>query len=140
MENSLYPGDQGGRARDGRAVAVPYGLLYDLTIAVIAAAWMFRAGREFGFLPLEKQALALVYVLPLFALQAGMAFRFPFAPLVGAILFLLCGLRAWHEYETRQVASSAVMTAVSCCHDAAQNRSSNFNFLLQIGTPATMGS
>jgi hypothetical protein len=63
---------------------------------------MVRAGRDSGFLPLEKAGLAAVYVLPLFALQAGMAFHFPFAPLAGAIIVLLCVSRAWHDHAKRR--------------------------------------
>jgi hypothetical protein len=63
---------------------------------------VIRAGRESGFLSWEKPLLATVYLMPLFAFQAGLASHLPFAPLGGVILVLLCGSRAWQEYKARQ--------------------------------------
>jgi hypothetical protein len=83
-------------------IAVPYALLYDLTIAAIAGAWLIRAGRDSGFLRWEKPLLATVYLMPLFAFQAGLVSHLPFAPLAGIILVLLCGSRAWREYKGRR--------------------------------------
>jgi hypothetical protein len=86
----------------GTLIAVPYALLYDFTIAAIAGSWLFRAGRDSGFLSWEKPLLAAVYLMPLFAFQAGLASHLPFAPLGGVILVVLCGSRAWQEYKGRQ--------------------------------------
>ena len=61
----------------GTLIAVPYALLYDLTIAAIAGAWLIRAGRDSGFLRWEKPLLATVYLMPLFAFQAGLASHLP---------------------------------------------------------------
>ena len=104
---------RGAALAAGAVMATPYGLLYDLTIAAIAGAWMVRAGRESGFLPLEKEALAIVYVLPLFALQAGMAFHFPFAPFAGAILVAACARRAWRERRRGRVLSGPSLSGVT---------------------------
>jgi hypothetical protein len=83
-------------------IAVPYALLYDLMIAAIAGTWLIRAGRASGFLRREKPLLATVYLMPLFAFQAGLGSHLPLAPLVGVILVLLCGLRAWQAYKGRR--------------------------------------
>lgn len=76
--------------------------LYDLIIAAIAGAWLIRAGRNSGFLRWEKPLLATVYLMPLFAFQAGLVSHLPFAPLAGVILVVLCALRAWQEYNGRR--------------------------------------
>jgi hypothetical protein len=81
----------------GVVVAVPYALLYDFMIASIAGCWLIRAGCEGGFLPREKLALAVVYIMPLFAFQAGIALHIPFGPFAGALLLALCASHAWHE-------------------------------------------
>ena len=86
----------------GTLIAVPYALLYDLTIAAIAGAWLIRAGRDSGFLRWEKPLLATAYLMPLFAFQAGLVSHLPFAPLASVILVVLCGLRAWQEHKGRR--------------------------------------
>ena len=86
----------------GTLIAVPYALLYDLMIAAIAGAWLIRAGHDSGFMRWEKPWLAAAYIMPLFALQAGLVSHLPFAPLAGIILVVLCGLRAWQEHTGRR--------------------------------------
>jgi hypothetical protein len=78
-------------------VAVPYALLYDLMLAAIAGAWLIRAGNESGFRTWEPPALAAIYILPLFAFQAGLLLHLPFAPLAGCGLVLVAAARAWQE-------------------------------------------
>jgi hypothetical protein len=85
----------------GAVVAVPYALLYDLMISAIAGCWLIRAGCEGGFLPREKLALMVVYILPLFAFQTGMALHLPLGPCASALLLLLCASRAWQEHQGR---------------------------------------
>jgi hypothetical protein len=90
LEHKCYPRQQRGCAHSGNLIAVPY------------AARLIRAGRASGFLRWEKHLLATVYLMPLFAFQAGLASHLPLAPLVGVILVLLCGLRALQEYKGRR--------------------------------------
>jgi hypothetical protein len=78
-------------------VAVPYGLLYDLMLAAIAGAWLIRSGCDRGFLSWEPPALMALYLLPLFAFQAGIYLRLPLAPLVGVGLLAVTVMRAWKE-------------------------------------------
>jgi alpha-1,2-mannosyltransferase len=80
-------------------VAVPYSLVYDFMISSIAGCWLIRAGCEGGFLPWEKRVLVIVYIIPLFAFQGGMAMRIPFGPFAGALLLLLCVPHAWHAHK-----------------------------------------
>jgi hypothetical protein len=90
-------------------IAVPYALLYDLIIAAVAGSWIIRAGRDSGFLRWEKAGLTAIYLLPLFAFQAGMILRLPLVPVAGALLVLLCASRAWQEHGgSRAHAISAV--------------------------------
>jgi hypothetical protein len=82
----------------GTLIALPYALLYDLIIAAVAGSWIIRAGRDSGFLRWEKAALTAIYLLPLFAFQAGMILRLPLVPVAGVLLVLLCASRAWQEH------------------------------------------
>jgi hypothetical protein len=87
-------------------VAVPYGLLYDLMFAAVGGAWLIRMGRTYGFGTWEIPALAAVYVLPLFAFQAGLMLHLPLAPLVGCGLLAVAGARAWRERGMSVVAAT----------------------------------
>jgi alpha-1,2-mannosyltransferase len=78
-------------------VAVPYGLLYDLMLAAVAGAWLIRAGCAVGFLNWELPALVVLYLLPLFAFQAGLFLQLPLAPLVGIGLLAVTAALAWEE-------------------------------------------
>lgn len=78
----------------GTLVAVPYALLYDLTLAAIAGAWLIRSKASGSW---DLPALAMIYLLPLVAFQAGLFFRLPLAPIVGCGLMALTVMRAWQE-------------------------------------------
>jgi hypothetical protein len=64
----------------GTLIAVPYALTYDSMIAAIAGAWLVRAGRDSGFLRWESPLLVTIYLMPLFAFQAGLVLHVPLAP------------------------------------------------------------
>jgi alpha-1,2-mannosyltransferase len=81
----------------GTVVAVPYALLYDLMLAAIGGAWLIRAASAGGFSTWEVPALAAIFILPLFAFQAGLVLHLPLAPLTGAGLLLVTAIRAWQE-------------------------------------------
>jgi hypothetical protein len=81
----------------GTLFAAPHALLYDLMLAAIAMAWLVRVGCATRIEPWEKLTLAVIYVLPLFAFQAGLLLHLPFAPLAGFALVLVCATRAWRE-------------------------------------------
>ena len=70
-------------------IAVPVVLLYDFMLAAVAAAFLIRAARRTGFLPWEKTALALVFVLPLLTLGIGQGWHVPVGPLASLLLLAM---------------------------------------------------
>lgn len=74
-------------------LATPFALDYDLTLLAIPLALMLAAGREHGFLPWEKMALLLGFVLPLASRPLAMGLGVPVAPLVVLALLSLCVAR-----------------------------------------------
>jgi len=86
----------------GTLVAVPYALLYDLMLAAIGGAWLIRAARVSSVTTWEVPALAVIFILPLFAFQASLFFHLPLAPLAGAGLVLVTAIRAWLERRRSQ--------------------------------------
>lgn len=75
-------------------LATPFALDYDLTLLAIPLAVMLRTGRDQGFLPFEKLALLIGFVLPLAARPLALGLGLPVAPLVVATLLWLCLARA----------------------------------------------
>jgi hypothetical protein len=78
-------------------IAVPVALVYDFLLAGIAMAWLVRAGRESGFLPWEKVAMAAIFVAPLLSRNLGTATHVPLAQLALIALMALIARRALHE-------------------------------------------
>jgi alpha-1,2-mannosyltransferase len=70
-------------------LAVPVVLLYDFMLAAVAAAFLIRAARRTGFLPWEKAALVLVFVLPLLTLGIGQGWHVPVGPLASLLLLAM---------------------------------------------------
>ena len=70
-------------------LAVPVVLLYDFMLAAVAAAFLVRAARRTGFLPWEKAALVLVFVLPLLTLGVGQGWHVPVGPLASLLLLAM---------------------------------------------------
>jgi hypothetical protein len=70
-------------------IAVPVVLLYDFMLAAVAAAFLIRAARRTGFLPWEKTALALVFVVPLLTLGIGQGWHVPVGPLASLLLLAM---------------------------------------------------
>jgi len=70
-------------------IAVPVVLLYDFMLAAVAAAFLIRAARRTGFLPWEKAALVLVFVLPLLTLGVGQGWHVPVGPLASLLLLAM---------------------------------------------------
>jgi hypothetical protein len=76
------------------ALAPPYLLDYDLTLAAFPMAWLLAEGIKDGFRPWEKIALASAYLLPLVCRPAALGLGLPLAPLVLGALFLVVLRRA----------------------------------------------
>ena len=70
-------------------IAVPVVLLYDFMLAAVAAAFLIHAARRTGFLPWEKTALALVFVVPLLTLGIGQGWHVPVGPLASLLLLAM---------------------------------------------------
>lgn len=81
--------------------AVPVVLLYDLMIAAVATAWLVRAGKEHGFLPWEKAALAGLFILPLFSRNIGSSLCLPISSLAVVALFVAVIARLRGEIAER---------------------------------------
>ena len=76
----------------GIPVATPIVMFYDLLISGLALAWLFRDGRENGFPPWQRTALALLWLLPLFTGNSGFAAQIGRPPLA-SLLTLAFALR-----------------------------------------------
>jgi hypothetical protein len=83
-------------------LAVPVVLIYDLMLAAIAAAWLVRAGKEVGFLPWEKAALAGLFILPLFSRNLGSSLGLPISSLAVVALFVAVLGRLREEIAARK--------------------------------------
>jgi hypothetical protein len=71
-------------------VAAPFALMYDLVMASLAAAWLVRAGRERGFLPGEKAAIAVLLLFDLLAAHPIVSgTHLPFGAAAGPVLLAL---------------------------------------------------
>ena len=70
-------------------LAAPVALMYDMTLALIAGAWLVRRGAERGFLPWEKSLLTVIYLVPLVSRLIGDIWRVPIAPFALAALVAL---------------------------------------------------
>jgi hypothetical protein len=80
-------------------IAVPYASLYDLTIAAIAAAWLIRGVRGTEIWLPTKEALVIVYLLPLVAFQLAIITHWPVATFPSAILVSVCAFIVWREHK-----------------------------------------
>lgn len=73
-------------------LVTPYILDYDLVLLALPIAWLALEGHERGFLPWEKTALFMLWVLPLVSREAGSLLNIPLGPPV-LILGLCLALR-----------------------------------------------
>ncbi len=71
-------------------LAVPLALVYDQMIALVAIGWLVRAGRDGGFLPGEKVAIAALYPLAIITWPVGSAWTIPLGPVLGLVVLGLC--------------------------------------------------
>jgi hypothetical protein len=81
----------------GTLIATPYVLLYDIMLAMVAMAWLVRAGRISGFLPNEKAVFVGIYIMPLVSTVAAIKLHLPLGPFVTTALVMICAFRGWHE-------------------------------------------
>jgi hypothetical protein len=73
----------------GSLFAAPIILFYDLLPMTVAIAWLAQDARRTGFLPWEKVALALIWLVPMASRSAGLAGAIPLGPVATIGLLLL---------------------------------------------------
>jgi alpha-1,2-mannosyltransferase len=84
-------------------VAVPIVMFYDLMLVGVAMAWLMRAGRDDGFPPWSKTALALLFVMPLLSGNLGGNSHLLIAPSTAAGGLLLASVFAWRAFVADRV-------------------------------------
>jgi hypothetical protein len=87
--------------------AVPLALLYDLTLSLVAVAWLIRGGRAEQFLPYEKAILAVTFLVPLYQIQISELTHLSPAPIAIAGLLALSAIRAHREFACASGQTSA---------------------------------
>ena len=75
-------------------VAAPVMVSYDLTLAVVATAWIIRDARRTGYLPWEKAFLGLSWVVAQLDGNFQQIIRFPLMPIIGIGLLVFSALRS----------------------------------------------
>jgi hypothetical protein len=74
----------------GTLLLAPLVLVYDLTMAAVAMAFLVRHARRTGWLAHEKPLLGLVLIASLFAPLTAIAWSIPLGPLPAVLLLALC--------------------------------------------------
>lgn len=85
-------------------LATPYVLDYDLIGCSIAIAYLAAAGQQRGFIPYEKTALALLWLVPLIARSVGENLLIPLAVPAMLLTFVLVLRRAADDLGYRRIA------------------------------------
>jgi glycosyl transferase family 87 len=85
-------------------VAIPVALMYDLMLAVVAAAWLVRDPAGFG--GWEKVVLAALFVLAMIPPGLAQALHFPSGPIVALSLLALTAVRALPRRSIRRAATA----------------------------------
>jgi hypothetical protein len=82
-------------------ITVPIFQYYDLAIIAIAMAFLVKAPRQGGRMPLERMTLAILYVACLFTGYTNATPRMLIPPAIAAAFFLLVAARAKFELASR---------------------------------------
>lgn len=82
-------------------IAVPLALVYDLLLAAVAVAWLYRS--ESGLLPTERLVVAGSYLLSLVPDQIGDILRVPAGPCVAMAILIIAARRVFMEGRTAPV-------------------------------------
>jgi len=80
-------------------ITPPVILFYDLLPATVAIAWLLLDARRTGFLPWEKLAICLIWVVPILSRGFGIAWGVLIGPLATLALFTLATIRARNEWQ-----------------------------------------
>jgi hypothetical protein len=84
-------------------ITPPVILFYYLLPAAIAIAWLLLDARRTGFLPWEKAALCLIWIVPILSRGVGIALAVPIGPIATIALFALAAIRARNEWRELRV-------------------------------------
>jgi hypothetical protein len=84
---------QSAALASGMLLSAPVALMYDMTVLMVAMAWLVRDGRKTGFLAWEKLTLAFCFLVPSVSLVMAQAIRVPIGPLAPAAILILCLVR-----------------------------------------------
>ena len=90
-------------------VAAPVMVSYDLTLAIVAMAWIYWDARRTGYLPWEKACLALTWILAAFGRNLADTIHFPLLPIIGVVL-LAFAVRRSRMPDGTMVAPAGVLT------------------------------
>ncbi len=101
------PAERSAALAAGILLSVPLALVYDLMLLTVAICWLARAGRDNGFLPMEKLALFFCFLVPLLSRHLGQLAHVPIGPLAPAALLILCMARTIRVSKRRIVAPSS---------------------------------
>jgi len=101
------PAERSAALAAGILLSVPLALVYDLMLLTVAIGWLARAGRDNGFLPMEKLALFFCFLVPLLSRHLGQLAHVPIGPLAPAALLILCMARTIRVSKRRIVAPSS---------------------------------
>jgi len=96
-------------------VAVPVALFYDLMLATLAVAWLYRS--EGGLTQAERAVVAILYVACLDPVRITEATHVPLAPLAALALVGVVGHRAWREV-TAERRRSGIAGGAECFEPA----------------------
>ena len=93
-------------------LAMPVILFYDLTLAALALAWIWRESLNKNgqtlFLPWEKAIFVVVFIVPIVSRGLGTACHIPIGPFAALVILRLSVVR-WRRYRIRQAAKSAFL-------------------------------
>lgn len=87
------PAERSAALMAGILLSIPLALVYDMLILTVSVGWLAREGRDTGFLPFEKFALGLCFVVPLVSRHVGRDLHVPLAPIPCLILLAFCVAR-----------------------------------------------
>ncbi|HLZ66971.1 MAG TPA: glycosyltransferase family 87 protein [Aliidongia sp.] len=82
--------------------SVPVILFYDLLPMTIALGWLVRDARKTGFLPWEKAALGVAWLIPMVSRGAGISAEIPLGPVATMTLLAFVTIRVAMDYSAKR--------------------------------------
>ena len=85
--NRGYSPRLGAAMLAGAPLATPFALDYDMVLLAVPLLWLAGEGLRSGFAPYEKLAIAIAFIVPVFARPVALSAGVPIAPPIMALLF-----------------------------------------------------